>query len=195
MIPVVVSPPMSRERRRPPSRWLARMVGLALVGAGLFGAVVWVAGYSPVGFERFDLAGGARTLRFDTPGEYILYEPRAEGVFPELGAVSVSGPDGDLVTVRPPAGVNDGVVARSLPLFAAWEVGRFSVVDPGSYTIAAMRAGAGAAVPSSTVAVAPSRTATWVGGWFGLVALSILPLALGVGVLWASWRRPATDDS
>lgn len=195
MIPVVVSPPMSRARRRPPSRWLARVVGAALVGAGLFGAAVWVAGFSPVGFERFDLAGGARTLRFDTPGEYILYESRQEGAFPELGAVSVSGPDGDLVTVRPPAGVNDGVVARSLPLFAAWEVGRFSVVDPGAYTIGALRSGAGAAVPSSTVAVAPGRTATWVGGWFGLVALSVLPLALGVGVLWASWARPSTDDS
>lgn len=193
MIPVVVAPPTSRQRRRPPSRWMARVVGAALVAAGVFGAVVWVAGFSPIGFERFDLTGGARTLRFDTVGEYIVYEERVEGVFPELDSLTVSGPDGELVTVRPPAGVTDGAVARSLPMFAAWEVGRFSVAEPGAYTIAALRPAAGAALPSSGVAIAPARTATWVGGWAGLVALALLPLAVGVGVLWASWGRPASE--
>jgi len=194
VIPVVVSPPTSRAPRRPPSRWLARVVGAALVGAGVFGAVVWVVSFSPVGFERFDLAGGARTLRFDTPGEYLVYEERQPGAFPELDSLSVSGPDGSPVTVRPPAGVTDGAVARSLPLFAAWEMGRFRVEDPGAYTLAALRAGAGVAAPSTTIAVAPARTATWVGGWAGLLALGAAPLALGVGVLWAAWGRPATEE-
>lgn len=194
MIPVVVAPPTSAARRRPPSRWLARVVGVALLAAGVFGAAVWVAGFSPVGFERFDLTGGARTLRFDTPGEYLVYEARTDGVFPELGSLTVTGPDGEAVGVRPPSGVNDGAVARSLPMFAAWEVGRFSVANPGAYTIAALRPGAGVAPPSSTIAVAPARTATWVGGWLGLVVLAVMPFALGVGVVWASWGRPATGD-
>lgn len=193
MIPVVVAPPTSPARRRPPSRWLARGVGGALVAAGLFGAVVWVAGFSPVGFERFDLDGGAQTLTFDETGEYIVYEERGIGAFPELTSLTVTGPDGRLVTVRPPAGVADGAVARTLPLLEVWEVGRFSVADPGAYTVAALRSGAGVAPPSSTVAVAPARTATWVGGWLGLVALALLPLTLGVGVLWASWGRPAHE--
>ena len=200
MIPVVVAPPTDVARRRPPSRWATRAVGVLLVVAGVFGAAVWVAGFTPVGFERFDLADGPRSLRFDTAGEYVVYEQRVDGGLPQLTSIGVAGPDGGPVVVRPPAGATDGAVARSLPFFEAWELGRFSVTEPGTYTITSPRAGAGAAPSAATIAVAPRRTTSWLGGWAGFAVLGGAPLAMGIAVLWASragseppaQRRPET---
>ena len=194
MIPVVVAPPGRPQRRRPSIQWLTRVVGLALVVAGVLGALVWVVAYSPVGFERVTLAEGPRTLRFDTPGEYLLYEERPDGQLPQLGTVAVSGPGGAPVALRPPAGVPEGAVARSLPLFEAWELGRFSVADPGEYTLVALRSGAGAPTPSATVAVAPVRMPSWPGTWWGLIVLGVAPAAVGVGVVAASGGRRSTGD-
>lgn len=194
MIPVVVSPPTSAPRRRAPGRWLSRAVGVVLVAAGILGALVWVVGFSPLGFDRFGLGTGPQTIRLETRGEYILYEERSGDAFPSFAAIAVTGPDGEPVALRPPAGVTDGAVARSLPLYNAWEVGRFSVRDPGDYGFASGRADAGQAPSSSTFAVASARTTTWVGGWAGLVALAVMPLALGVGVLWASWGSAASRE-
>jgi hypothetical protein len=171
-------------RRR---NWLVRGLGVAFVALGFFGAAVWVWGLSPVGFERIDLGGGAQSLRFDTPGEFVVFEERDGGSSPRVEGLVVQSRNGERLIVSRPARED---AARTRPFLEAWEVGAFRVRVPGVYTIYAVRPGPQAAQVGGELLLANARSAGWLGSWLGLVALGVVPVGCGVAVL-VGWRRGA----
>ena len=169
--------------------WVVGGLGLALVALGMFGAAVWVWGLSPVGFERIDLGGGAQSLRFDTAGEYIVFEERTGSTPAGVEGLVVQSRTGDRLIIERPA---RGEGERSLPFLNAWEVGAFRVRVPGVYTVYAVRPGIQAAAPGGELLIANARSAGWLGSWLGLFVLAVVPAAGGVAVVvW--WRRSSSN--
>lgn len=189
---VLVAPVESRRQRHGglsrPGRGLW-ILGLAMMMAAMFGSVVWAMGYSPLGFERFSLDGGARTLTFDTPGDYVVYEERVGDDPPLLTTLVVQAGNGERISTQPAVGSEGGLVRRNLPMFDAWEVARFTVVTPGSYSVYAVRSAPAGPRPSGTLAVAPVSTAQWQGTWFGLALFGAAPAIVAAVLLAAAVRR------
>jgi hypothetical protein len=186
---VLVGPVQPRVRRRVGRGRLLWILGVAMVLAGMVGSVVWAMGYSPLGFERFSLDGGARSLTFDTSGEYVVYEQRVGDQPPLLTTLVVQSGTGERIVTEPPVSSDGGVVRRDLPMFAAWEVARFTVASPGIYSVYAVRATPTGPRPSGTLAVAPVSTTRWQGTWLGLAVFGALPAVIGGAVLAAAVRR------
>lgn len=188
---VLVAPVEPRPRRRRGPGGLLLALGIAMVAAALFGSTVWAVGYSPLGFERFSLDGGARSLTFDTTGEYVVYEERVGDNPPRLTTLVVQSGSGERITTQLPTGDDGGRAQRNLPLFDAWEVARFTVAAPGVYSVYAVRSAPSDPQPAGTLAVASVTTTGWQGTWLGLVVFGALPAVAGAVLLAAAVRRRA----
>lgn len=186
---VLVAPTESRTRRNRPAGRLLWVVGVGLVMAGIFGSVVWALGYSPLGFERFSLDGGARSVTFDAVGEYVVYEERVGDAPASLTTLVVQSSSGERIPTSVAADGESGAVRRNLPMFAAWEVARFTVTAPGTYNVYAVRSTPSEPRPSGTLALVPVDTTRWMGTWFGLAVFGAVPAMLGAAVLAAAVRR------
>lgn len=186
---VLVGPVVPRVRRRGGPGRLLWVVGVAMVLAGMVGSVVWAMGYSPLGFDRFSLDGGARSLTLDSTGEYVVYEQRVGDEPPLFTTLVVQSGAGERIATEPPVSSDGGVARRDLPMFAAWEVARFTVVTPGVYSVYAVRSTPTGPRPSGTLAVAPVSTTRWQGTWLGLAVFGALPVVIGGAVLAAAVRR------
>lgn len=172
----------------------ARVGGLALVVAAVFGAVVWVVGFSPLGFEQLG-RGAARSLRFDSVGTYVVVEEvtTETAVQPITESLVVQGPGSRvIIPVTPTA--SGTYLRRSLPLVEVWELGRISVDVPGTYTIYPVRSNLTVAT-GGELAVAGARSLGWAGSWLGLVAFAGLPLLAGVAVLVVARPRDREGQS
>lgn len=190
---VLVAPVDARHRRvGGPGRFLL-LVGLAMVVAAVVGSVVWAMGYSPLGFERFSLNGGARSLTFDTTGEYVVYEERIGDELPLLTTLVVQSQLGERLVTTPAVGNDGQPVRRNLPMLDVWEVARFTVTTPGTYSVYAVRATPADPRPAGTLAVASVTSTGWQGTWLGLVVFGALPGAIAALLLAAAVRRRSTQ--
>lgn len=179
MIPgVLTPPPVQAAPTHEQHRLLLRWVGIALIVVAAIGAVVWTAGYSPVGYQRFDAADGGRSLTFRQAGDYLVYEERAAGGNLRDGGLSVVVQDED----GAPVDVHD-TEGRA--------IARFTLEEAGTYTVLV----SGSAASDTTVAVAHARSATWLGTLAGLAALGLLPAAAGALALVLSRRPPEHDEA
>jgi len=190
MTQVVLVAPADPARRSRGGIRLRTVVAMGLFMAAVFGAVVWVVGLSPLGFDRFALGGGARSLRFDVSGEFVVFEQRDGAASPQFTSLVIQGPSGQRVPTYVAAGAVAGVVERDLPFFDAWEVARFEVSTPGVYTLYAVRSAPGVARPDGTLAVTSIRSAGWMGSWAGFAAFAVAPALAGMAVLLAPRRHP-----
>jgi hypothetical protein len=186
---VLVAPVEARHRRMVGPGRLLFILGLAMVVAALVGSVVWAMGYSPLGFERFSLNGGARSLTFDTTGEYVVYEERIGDDLPLLTTLVVQSELGERLTTTPAVGNDGQPVQRNLPMFDAWEVARFTVTTPGNYSVYAVRATPADPRPAGTLAVASANSTGWQGTWMGLVVFGAMPGVIAALLLAAAVRR------
>lgn len=193
MTQVVLVAPADPARRATGRIRLRTVVAMGLFMAAVFGAVVWAVGLSPLGFDRFALGGGARSLRFDVGGEFVVFEQRDGGARPQFTSLVIQGPGGERIPTYVAPGAVAGVVERDLPFFDAWEVARFDVEIPGVYTLYAVRSAPGMARPDGTLAVTSARSAGWMGSWAGFGAFAVAPALVGVAVLVVT-RRPRRDE-
>jgi hypothetical protein len=192
-------PPRSDPRRR--RRWS----GVALLAVAVLGAVVWTAVYSPVGFQRFELAQADRIMDFRDAGDYVVYEEHEGASLPALPSpleVEVTGIDGgtaEVVDALPP-GERGAPDAYELLGREGRTLARFSIDEPGSYRVRVVPRRLGAEgdfgrFRPTTLAVAPAATTGWLGSWQGAAALAGVPAVVGI-VLVASTierrRRRAT---
>lgn|GEM_PF-3499498 len=199
MIPVVISVGDEPRQRveRPPGRTLRR-VGLALLLFSIVGGVVWLAGYSPVGFERFSSADADRRIDFRDSGTYLVYEEYPGAATPSLPTpweVRVRGRGGVRVKVTPAQA--PGTVAAPDSYSSILHEGRalasFDVDDPGSYLVEIVPvrvAGGGQYAPAvpSILAVGDAASASWRGGPLGAAMYVLLPAAAGVACVEAARR-------
>jgi hypothetical protein len=183
VIPVVLTVPMDRYRAPSGRHRLLWWLGALLALAGVAGSVIWVMAFSPVSFERFQAEDGARSLRLDGPAEYVVFEERLGTSPPPLPVIVVQDLNGDRIVASLPDRGSPRPVARSLPFFAAWEVGRFEVPADGIYSLYAVRPSPSDPRPAGTLAVASARSATWLGSWVGLVAFGGIPLVAGAACM------------
>jgi hypothetical protein len=198
VIPVVLTVPAGRRRRTGGTRRLSWWTGAAVLVLGMAGTVVWVLGFSPVSFERFSAGAGAHSMHLDGPASYIVYEERSGNTPPALPVIVVQDAAGQRLVADLPDGRAARPVARSLPFFSAWELGRFDVPAGGSYSVYAVRPTPTDPRPAGILAVASDRSATWLGGWAGLVVLGFVPMAagaVGMGLSAGRARRSGTGTT
>jgi hypothetical protein len=188
VIPVVLTVPTGPRRATSGPLRLVWWLGVVIALFGVAGSVVWVLGFSPVSYETFRAEAGARTVRLEGPATYVVFEERTGSTPPPLPVIVVQEQGGARIVASLPDARSPRAVARSLPFFAAWEVGRFTVPADGVYSIYAVRPSPTDPRPSGTLSVAPARAATWLGSWVGLVALGAVPLITGAAVMGAATR-------
>lgn len=185
------------EPRRSPRRTVRhprRLLALAFVGIGLVGALLWVVNFSPFGFERITAGGGARAVDLGAPGEYAVLEQRSAAA-PGVTAVVVQSRSGIQIAVD--SAGSGGAVQRDRPGFAAWEVARFTIDEPGQYTVFAIREDTGGTGSSPTLAITRVSSLGWQGSWLGLAVMAALPLLFAGLVAFgpvARWRRKTRGE-
>jgi hypothetical protein len=181
---VILVPPMDRRRTR---RWTvrhpARLVAGLFVAVAVIGAVVWVAGLSPASFDPVSASGGARAVSFAAGGEYVVLERRVGDQPPAVSSLVVQSAAGVQVSIDRSLSDDGAGLERNLPLFASWEVARFVIDEPGTYTMYAVRPEAASQSGAGTLAIAPARSLGWLGSWLGLMAMVGVPLLAAAGVL------------
>ena len=190
------------------SRQSLVLLGAALIGCGIVGAVVWAVFLSPLGFTRYPIGLRDRTFTVRDAGSYVVYfeypgESRAQ--LPPALDISVASLRGASVEVRPigtPGVVSapsaydvGGHEGRAVAIIDAHGSGTFVVsvdpvpsrrVDPSQERIITM----------GTIALGRAWSRSWLGSWGGLVLLLGLPVVAGVGAIAAGIRRggePADD--
>jgi hypothetical protein len=192
---VLVAPVRSRGRHR--GTWGANRLlwfaGVAVVMLGMFGSVVWALGYSPLGFDRLSLDGGARSVTLNAAGEYVVYEQRVGDDPPLLTTLVVQSDSGERIVTQPSPSGDGASMRRDLPMFAAWEVARFTVTTPGTYSVYAVRATPSEPRPSGTLAVAAVPSTPWLGTWLGLAVVGVLPALIGAAMMATALRRSRAD--
>jgi len=206
VIPVVLSvgdEPVERIERPPGRTW--RRAGLALLALSIVGGVVWLASFSPLGFERFSSAEADRRIAFRDAGAYIVYEEYPGASTPSLPTpweVRVRGRGGVRVTVTPAQ--LPGTVAAPDSYNSITHEGRalarFVLDEPGSYLVEIVPVRSATAdeyVPPvpSTLAVAGAASATWRGGPVGAFVYLVVPAVAGVTALFAARRARRRADS
>lgn len=200
-----VVPLDTRPLPRPDGRRRRRWLALVSLAAAVLGAVVWTAAYSPVGFQRFELAEADRILDFRDAGGYVVFEEHegaSEPALPSPLEVEVTGLDGgraEVVDALAPAarGAPDAydMLGREGRALA-----RFTIDEPGSYRlrVAPRRLGAegefGRFQPT-TLAVAPGASTGWLGSWWGAAVLAGLPATVAVVLLASTVRRRRTHEA
>ena len=189
----------------PPGRGLRRL-GLAALLVAVAAAVVWAGGWSPLGFQRFELADADRQLTLRQPGEYVLYEEGEGASAPALPSpvqVLVEGTDGLAAAEVVPAQA-PGEVAAPDAYRTPWHEGRalarFRVDEPGTYRLVVLPLddvdpAAYEPLPLGGLAVADARSTSWVGGPWGVAVLVGVPAGVAVALLLAGRRagRSAGD--
>ena len=186
-------------QRRSPARLLVP-AGIALVAVSLVALVAWGIFLSPLGFKRYPLAGMDRTFTVHEAGTYVVYLEGPGESRPslppaiEIGAATVGGqrvevrPMTDPGVISAPAAYDVlGHEGRGLAVVKVDRAGTFVLhvqpvpqadVDPSLQRV----------VTGGTVAIGRAATRSWLGGWWGLVALSGLPAVVGFGLIIVGWR-------
>ncbi len=186
---VLVAPVEARHRRMVGPGRLLFILGLAMVVAALVGSVVWAMGYSPLGFERFSLNGGARSLTFDTTGEYVVYEERTGDDLPLLTTLVVQSELGERLTTTPAGRQRRSAGAAQPADVRCLGGGPVHRDTPGNYSVYAVRATPADPRPAGTLAVASANSTGWQGTWMGLVVFGAMPGVIAALLLAAAVRR------
>ncbi|HEY5155474.1 MAG TPA: hypothetical protein VIJ47_12110 [Acidimicrobiales bacterium] len=174
--------------------------GIALVAMSLVALVAWGIFLSPLGFKRYPLAGMDRTFTVHEAGTYVVYlegpGERRPSLPPaiEIGAATLGG---QRVEVRPMA--DPGVIAAPAAYDVLGHEGRglavVKVDRSGTFVLHVQPIPEGdvdqslqRVVTTGTVAIGRGATRTWLGGWWGLMALAGLPAVAGFGLIIVGWR-------
>ena len=197
--PALVAPVDLRRPPPPPPGRTLRRLGLAALAVALAAAVVWAGGWSPLGFERFDLVDADRRLTLRDAGEYVVYEEGDGASAPGLPSplqVLVEGTGGLPAAEVTPA-LAPGEVGAPDAYRTPWHEGRalarFRVEEGGTYRLVVVplrdadpaEYGPEQAV---TLAVGDARSASWAGGPWGVALVVGVPAGVGVALLVASRR-------
>lgn len=184
---------------------LLRWCGVVALVLAVGGAVVWVAGYSALGYQRFDVFDAGRSLSFRQGGRYTVFEEfdgASQEQLPSPIEVLVTDDEGDPVAVEPthPPGVRAAPDAYRTPWHEGRSLGTFELDEGGTYLVEVgfLPGEAGRYRPFQQVTLAVGRqpTLSWMAGWAGLALLAGVPAGIGVGCLLASRRtvgRRAAD--
>lgn len=193
-----------RVRRRPAA---ATIVGILLAVAGVLGSVVWFGAVSPLGFTRFPVIEGDRTLTFRDAGTYVVFEEfsgAAEARLPSPLDVTVIDRTGNEVPVVALTDPGDTAPAHpyDLPGYEGRAVAEVTVPRPGRHLVRVRIREAGRyapdeyeAVPSADIAVAREVAVTWVAHPAVGLLVGPVPFAVGVAVLVVGRRRRAARDA
>ena len=190
---------------------VTRVIGVALLVLALTGAWAWFTALSPFGFERWEVYETSHTMTFE-PGTYVVYEEFDGAAGGSTRAPltifvrSIAGREIDTVALigEPAPGERDREpVAAAEPYRTPWHEGRptaeFRIDRAGTYTVTAFPSESSAsgsaysALLTSFVAVAPAGEPGALGSAWGLLVLTFVPLALGLGTLALArlrWPRP-----
>jgi hypothetical protein len=208
VLPGPLTPPapigaVPRARRRPA---VGTIVGIVLLVLGGIGSLVWFGAVSPLGFTRFPVIKGDRTLTFRDAGTYVAFEEfpgAADGRLPSPLDVTVIDRTGNEVPVTPLTTPGDTAPVHpyDLPGFEGRAVAEITVPRPGRYLVRVRIREAGRyaadeyeAVPSADVAVAREVAVTWVAHPAVGVLVGPVPFVAGVAVLVVGGRRRAVRD-
>ena len=184
--------PAAEVRRRPSTRgyWLA--AALALVG--VLGAGAWVfasyarAAADPAAFTRVATTGPA-AVTIDRAGTYAVYYEAPYGMM--MGSapgMSVTGPDGRTLAMRPGYGMRYAVPGR--PGCFGRMAGRFRADRPGRYQMMVGRPDA-----QATIALAPDTNHWLLPSLFGAVAFLVLTTGAAVVVALTTASCAGVDGS
>jgi hypothetical protein len=209
MLPGPLTPPSpAGVAPRPPRRpAVATVAGILLVAVGVLGSLVWLGAVSPLGFIRFPVIDGDRTLTFRDAGAYVVFEefPGAAGDrLPSPLDITVIDHTGNDVPVTPLTrpGAPTPVHPYDLPGFEGRAVAELTVPRSGRYLVRVRIREVGryapeeyTAVPSADLAVAREAAVHWVAHPAVGVLVGPVPIAAGVVVLVVGRRRRAARAS
>jgi hypothetical protein len=178
------APPPRRSRA---GYWIAAGVaGAAVILAIVLGVTRFVDTLTePDGYARAT-APGTAVLRVEHPGQRVVYTEGPQVPLDRM-ALTVTGPDGADVPVRPYSGSR---LTYDTSGHSGLAVGRFTARQPGDYRVSPRRGGAEIAVGTDLF---DALIGTFVGPAIVLGVGALLAGGIAVGTLLARRRRPPDE--